>query len=91
MVDIATIGILQERAVDDAGSISSQLEFALTSRITIEQAKGIVAERAGTSVDDAFAAIRGYVRRHQLRLHATAQQIVAGTVDVDASEQSPKD
>jgi ANTAR domain len=89
MADIATIGILQERAVGDARAVSSQLEFALTSRIVIEQAKGIVAERRGVSVDDSFALIRGYVRRNQLRLHTTAQQIIDGTVQLGELTEAP--
>src|ERR1700712_3981270 len=45
MADIATIGILQERLIRDQNLLTSQLEAALQSRVVIEQAKGIVAER----------------------------------------------
>jgi ANTAR domain len=60
MTDVATIGILQERAIHDSRAFSTQLEGALESRIVIEQAKGIVAEHEGISVDDAFARLRTF-------------------------------
>ncbi len=64
LADIATIGILQERALSDARVVTSQLETALESRIVIEQAKGVVAERNQVSIDAAFAQLRGYARSH---------------------------
>jgi hypothetical protein len=54
LADIATIGILQERAISDARTVSSQLEAALQSgrhRQVLGQAKGIVAEHNGINVD----------------------------------------
>jgi GAF domain-containing protein len=83
MADIATIGILQERAVGDARAVTSQLEHALQSRITIEQAKGIIAEHNDIGVDAAFALLRRYVRGHQLRLHDTAQRVIDGKFRLD--------
>jgi hypothetical protein len=80
MADIATIGILQERVIRDRGIYSSQLEIALESRIAIEQAKGIVAEHEGVSVDLAFTRIRTYTRSHNRLLSDTARQIVDGTL-----------
>jgi hypothetical protein len=64
MADIATIGILQERAIHDSRAFSAQLEAALDSRIVIEQAKGIVAQRNQVSVDEAFQQIRHFARSH---------------------------
>jgi GAF domain-containing protein len=80
MADIATIGILQERVIRDGRALSSQLEFALESRVAIEQAKGIVAEHNRVNVDQAFALIRGFTRDHNRLLSETARQIVDGTV-----------
>ncbi|HTL84787.1 MAG TPA: GAF and ANTAR domain-containing protein [Acidimicrobiia bacterium] len=84
MADIATIGILQERSIRDAHAFSTQLELALESRVVIEQAKGIVAERNHMSVDDAFDQIRRFARAHNRLLSETARQIIDGSLQVDA-------
>lgn len=80
MADIATIGILQERVIRDHGVFASQLEFALESRVAIEQAKGIVAEHNQIGVDAAFDRIRRYTRDHNRLLSETARQIIEGTI-----------
>lgn len=76
--DMATIGILQERTVSDAEQHAARLQHALTSRIVIEQAKGILAERHELDPPAAFEALRGWARSHNRRLSEVAQQIVAG-------------
>jgi GAF domain-containing protein len=83
MADVATIGILQERAIGDARAVTSQLEGALHSRIVIEQAKGIVAEHNHIDVDEAFSLIRRYVRDNGLRLRNAAEQIINGMLQLD--------
>jgi len=84
MADIATIGILQERAIHDSRAFSAQLEVALESRIVIEQAKGIVAERDRVSVDEAFQLIRRFARDHNRLLSDTARQVIAGSLTATA-------
>jgi len=84
LADIATIGILQERALHDGHIVTSQLEGALESRVLIEQAKGMVAEHNHVSVDDAFTLLRGYARNHNRLLRQTAQEIIDGTLAADA-------
>lgn len=74
--DVATIGILHERAIRESSILSEQLQAALTSRIVIEQAKGVVAHLRGISIDEAFRIIREYARAHQMRLGLVASQIV---------------
>ena len=81
LADIATIGILQERALHDGRILSTQLEGALQSRVVIEQAKGFIAEHNHVSVDDAFALLRGYARSHHRLLRQTADDVIDGTLD----------
>ncbi|MCM2416975.1 GAF and ANTAR domain-containing protein [Streptomyces sp. RKAG293] len=83
MADIATIAILQQRTLAQSETERGQLQYALTSRIVLEQVKGILAERWQLSVDDAFAAFRHYARDHNLKLAALARDITDGTFDTD--------
>src|SRR4051794_23400433 len=64
LADVATIALLQERAIRRGEQLTEQLQGALNSRIVIEQAKGAVAQARGVTVDEAFVIIRGYARRH---------------------------
>lgn len=78
--DIAAIGILQQRRIAEANERTEQLQRALTSRIIIEQAKGVVVANEGVSPAEAFDRIRRYARREQIRIHDLSEDIVAGTV-----------
>jgi transcriptional regulator with GAF, ATPase, and Fis domain len=87
MADVATIGILQERLIHDQTILTSQLETALQSRVIIEQAKGIVAERSHVDVDTAFSHIRRFARNTNHRLSDVARAIVDGTlIDIPIDE-----
>ena len=77
LADVATIGLLQERAIHRSEVVTEQLQGALNSRIAIEQAKGAVAQAAGITVDEAFAVIRSYARRQRRKLTEIAQEIIA--------------
>ncbi|MET1060733.1 MAG: GAF and ANTAR domain-containing protein [Nocardioides sp.] len=76
LADLATIAIIQERAMARAELLNEQLQSALTSRIVIEQAKGAIAQTYGVSVERAFEMLRGHARSHQLRLSELAHTIV---------------
>ena len=76
LADIATIGVLQERTIRNAEILTEQLQSALNSRITIEQAKGVLARTHGLSVDAAFELMRDYARRRQHRLSDVARAVV---------------
>jgi GAF domain-containing protein len=84
LADIATIAILQHRATLEAQVLNQQLNVALNSRIVIEQAKGVLAERAGLDLDQSFSRLRGHARNHNLRLADVAQSVIDGTLAAEA-------
>ncbi len=76
IADVATIALLQERAIRRSEILTEQLQAALNSRIVIEQAKGVVAQALNLGIDEAFDAIRAHARRRNLRLGELAHDIV---------------
>ena len=76
LADIATIGILQERAVRQREIVAEQLQGALNSRVIIEQAKGVLAQMGNLTMEDAFEHLRHYSRSHHLRLSELARHVV---------------
>lgn len=75
LADVATIALLQERAIHRAEVLSEQLQSALDSRIVVEQAKGALAQIHGLTPDRAFELMRAYCRRHGLRLGEVARAV----------------
>ncbi|MEU5695053.1 GAF and ANTAR domain-containing protein [Actinosynnema sp. NPDC020468] len=84
LADIATIGIVQQRAIERGGRLTGQLQAALTSRVVIEQAKGVLAERGAVTIDEAFTRMRDYARAHHLRVTDVATAVTDGTADLPA-------
>ena len=84
LADMATIAILQHRAAVESQVLNEQLNFALNSRILIEQAKGVLAERTGIDMEQAFSRLRNHARNHNLRLVDVAQQVIDRTLDTAA-------
>jgi hypothetical protein len=62
--------------LDEAREKIAQLETALQSRIIIEQAKGVLSERLGIDVDQAFGILRHAARSHRMKLHDVAARVV---------------
>ena len=80
LADVATIAILQHRTTLDSQALNDQLNHALNSRIVIEQAKGIVGERAGIDMEQAFSLLRAHARNHNLRLADVARDVISGAI-----------
>jgi ANTAR domain/GAF domain len=84
LADVATIGLLQHRAADDSQLLTEQLQYALNSRVAIEQAKGVLAQHGDLTIDEAFAALRRYARNHNERLSDVARAVAERVLSPDA-------
>lgn len=80
--NVATISLLQVRALRQSEMVAEQLQNALNSRIMIEQAKGILTERLHIGVADAFSLMRTYARNTNQFLSDVAQQVIARSPEV---------
>jgi GAF domain-containing protein len=81
LADTAAIGIVQQRTIRRSEALAGQLQLALTSRIVIEQAKGVLAERLQISPDDAFGVLRGAARSRNRLLSELARDVTDGSAD----------
>jgi GAF domain-containing protein len=79
LADVATISLLHERDMRHSEILNEQLQTALDSRVVIEQAKGILAERLGLDMNHAFCLLRDSARSRNLRLSGLARALVDGT------------
>lgn len=68
--------------LEAAERLNAQLQQALDSRVVIEQAKGVLAERYQIGVERAFEVLRRAARTSRTRIHALAAGVVG-------SRQSP--
>jgi GAF domain-containing protein len=89
LADVATIGILQRRTTHRSTMVAEQLQHALNSRVVIEQAKGVLAERKQVSMDAAFDSLRHHARSHNLKLTDVALAVVRGDIDPDSLPAAP--
>jgi GAF domain-containing protein len=79
LADVATIATLQHRTLAAHATHTGQLQTAFTTRLIIEQAKGILTERHSITSNQAFDLIRRYARHHQLKIADLAHDITTGT------------
>jgi GAF domain-containing protein len=82
LADFATVALLQRRESAEARRRATQLQEALDSRVLIEQAKGVLAERLGVPPEEAFGLLRREARNNNRKLNDVAHEVVHG----DANE-----
>ena len=75
---IATGYVVHASAARQHQRTAEQLQQALDTRLIIEQAKGVLAAKGDTTVDDAFQRLRKYARSHNARIHDVCRDVVAG-------------
>jgi len=89
LADVATIAILQQRAAVEAKVLNEQLSQALNTRVVIEQAKGVLAERTNLDMEQTFNRLRAHARNHNLRLADVAQGVIDGTLPTGSLDAAP--
>ena len=75
---IATAYLTHASAAQQQQRTAEQLQQALNTRLIVEQAKGVLATKQGTTVDEAFQALRTYARAHNARIHDVSHAVVDG-------------
>ena len=86
LADVATIALLQERGIREARVLNEQLQSALHSRVVIEQAKGVLAERRQVDVGRAFELLRTHARSTNQKLGDVARAVIEGTLSAEELE-----
>ena len=76
LADFATISLLNDRVTRDDTELNDQLQRALASRIHVEQAKGVIAQRDNVDMDEAFRRLREYSRARQQPMDVTAASVI---------------
>jgi GAF domain-containing protein len=87
MADTATITILQDRVARGREMVNEQLQTALNSRITVEQAKGVLAARLDVDMGEAFELLRSRARSTRRRLTDVATEVVTHGADSELVRQ----
>ena len=87
LADVASVAILHDQATREIEIRDGQLQHALDSRIIIEQAKGVLAERSQVDMATAFNRLRTYARSHNVQLTAVAADVIAGKITLDGQTE----
>ncbi len=93
LADMASGYILNATQLDESRTLTTQLQHALDSRIVVEQAKGVIAERHDITVHQAFEILRAEARGTGTRVHAVCTRVVEGELDLSpgAASGAPRD
>jgi transcriptional regulator with GAF, ATPase, and Fis domain len=87
MASMATLGILNHWSVRRHEGIAEQLQTALDSRVVIEQAKGVIAERSSVDMGTAFELLRSAARAGRRPLSELAAEVVNGRMSPSSLAQ----
>jgi len=83
LVRAATSYLVLHRALETSETLSGQLQKALNARLEIEQAKGILAERRGSTLAGAFEAMRSFARHDRRQLGEVAHAVIKDCPSVE--------
>jgi transcriptional regulator with GAF, ATPase, and Fis domain len=87
----SSITLIVHEAMDTQERVTSQLQTALSSRVVLEQAKGVISESGELDMDGAFEVLRRYARNHNMKLTSLAQAVANRTLPAQlVLEQPPR-
>ncbi|GAV45760.1 GAF and ANTAR domain-containing protein [Streptomyces acidiscabies] len=86
LADFTAVLLERAREADRSRTLTAQLEQALTSRVVIEQAKGVLSTLRGVSLDEAFGLLRKHARSGQRPLKDVAREVVEGHADPELTD-----
>jgi len=93
LADVASVALVQDSATHDTGVVNEHLQRALTNRVIIEQAKGVLAQHGGLEMAETFAVLRRYSRDHEQRLADVARAVTSRVLPaqdlLDATTSQP--
>ncbi|MDW3213669.1 MAG: GAF and ANTAR domain-containing protein [Ilumatobacteraceae bacterium] len=89
LADVATAYLVHAGELAKARELTEQLQYALDSRIVIEQAKGMLSRDHSISVDAAFRVLRKYARSNNLGLRDVAHGVVDSGLTIPIPEGGP--
>jgi GAF domain-containing protein len=84
LADVASIAIVQDQATRQAVIREGHLQHALTSRISIEQAKGMLSEHGQVDMDESFNRLRAFARNNNRGLTEVARSLVDGALSIQS-------
>lgn len=76
LTDVAAVGVLNAATDRRKEPPTRQLQTTLNNRVTIEQAKGVLAQRCGVSVGEAFELLYRYARARRQKLTDVAKAVI---------------
>jgi GAF domain-containing protein len=77
---LAALAISHQQSARRSAALAEQLQHALSSRVVIEQAKGVLAERLDLTMEAAFDRIRRYARDHNQKLGEVCAGVISGEI-----------
>jgi GAF domain-containing protein len=86
----AALAIDNARGHAEVAQLAGQLQEALSTRVIIEQAKGMLAERHRLHPDQAFGLLREQARRSGRKLHALAAEVLDGSATIAPAKAQPR-
>ena len=88
LASMATSYIVNASKLRQQEQLSEQLQEALTSRVVIEQAKGVLMAMRGIDEHSAFDWLRQTSQNRNVKLRSLAENVVAGVIRASAEGSS---